>query len=101
MMTPRSTNSPSLLVGGGRPHSFPRNILQHRQPSVLLFLHESKNLLGRHGARTAADKSEPLLEIRTADHFGEVDADLADDRRRRAERRHQHLPAPPGKPRNG
>src|ERR1700741_2637551 len=57
-----------------------RNFLQHRKPGVLLLRHEGENLFGRHGARIAADVAQPLLEVRIADHFGEVRADLADDR---------------------
>src|SRR5580698_2891856 len=59
------------------PFSLLRNLLQHRQPGVLLLLHEGEDLLRRHGARIAADIAEPLLEVRIADDFGQVDADLA------------------------
>src|SRR6516162_9067251 len=48
------TRHPYLLV----------DFLQHREPGLLLLLHESAGLLGRHRARIVAHRREPFFEIR-------------------------------------
>src|SRR5581483_7444743 len=54
---------------------FFRDLLQDRQPGVLLFLHESQHLLRGHGARVAADIRQRPFEIRIADNLGQIGTD--------------------------
>src|ERR1051326_4925694 len=89
----RAQKVPRCAALAVSPHLLLVDAIEYRQPRVLLVLDEGQHLLGRHRAGIAADIAEPGLKSGIVVDRGEVGADFADDRRRRAERRQQHLPA--------
>ena len=62
------------------------DLLYNRHPGFLLLIDEGERLIRRHRPRVIAERREFLFELRIVEDFGEIGADLGDDRRRRADR---------------